>query len=312
MDLAATIQNLADGQWHRVADTGVCQALLYDVGLTTQIAADGRCRLTRPIELLDAKRIRGALKHAHQVTVEVAGIVDSTNTRLLEAAAASQGNGRVMLAEYQSAGRGRVGRTWLCPYAGGLCLSVAWQFTPIPRQPGTLSLAVGVALKRALAQLGMDDTHLKWPNDLLHDRRKLGGILIDVTRSDDSMQIVAGVGLNLFLTVPDQATIGASGGLEPVALSEIAPDLAARRNTLAASIIDQMIAAFIEFQQNGFESFQQEYNHADVLLGRAVHVTGPENTLDGQAIGVDETGALLVRAGEVTHVLYSGDVRVRI
>ncbi|MDH3590015.1 MAG: biotin--[acetyl-CoA-carboxylase] ligase [Gammaproteobacteria bacterium] len=304
------IRRLADGSWQRVEDAERCRSALSAVGLGLECNDEGCCRLPHTIDLFDHDAIVSALAPQKQVNVEVVGSVDSTNTQLLQRPAPAVGTTEVLLAEFQNAGRGRHGRTWLAPYGGGVCLSAAWQFRPQPSEPGTLSLAVGVAVIRALAEIGVKDAKLKWPNDVHRHGQKLGGVLIDAQRQDDGLHIVAGIGLNVRLSQPTDAAIAADGGVQPADLFRIDPSLAARRNELAAALIEHIMQMQREFGQKGFDPFREEWNDADVLAGCTVRISG-SSTLAGEAIGIDESGALMVRAGKMTHRLLSGDVRVR-
>ena len=311
MSSAQFVQRLSDGQWHQIDDAVQCQAQLAAVGLDVETTADGRCRLSQAIELFDADLIRTAMTQTQRITVDVAGTVDSTNTQLLNRPMPDFGRGTALVAGFQNSGRGRQNRSWQSSFGGGICLSVAWQFRPAPKKPGTLSLAAGVAVLRALARLGVTGVKLKWPNDLLYGGRKLGGVLVDASQTGEAMHVVAGVGLNLHLSTRNIAEINASGGLQAAALGEINTTVARGRNALAAAVMDALVEMFSEFQQKGFDPFRQEWNHADVLNGCAIQVSGLTPPLAGEAVGVDESGALLVRAGETTHRLYAGDVRVR-
>lgn len=131
-------------------------------------------RLAGPVELLDAARIqavlgpRAALLHDCELSFEVT----STNTRLLQRTPPPFGRADVCLCELQTAGRGRRGRGWIAPFGGGIALSLAWSFREAARDLPALSLAVGVAVVRALARCGARDVGLKWPNDVWWQRRK--------------------------------------------------------------------------------------------------------------------------------------------
>ena len=126
--------------------------------------------------------------------------VPSTNTWLLERPPSPAGAAEAVLALHQTAGRGRRGRTWQAPRGSGLCLSVAWTFETMPAHAPALTLALGVAAARALESIGLGEAMLKWPNDIVWQDRKLGGILVESTTTPEhAFRIVAGVGINLQL-----------------------------------------------------------------------------------------------------------------
>src|SRR5262249_8250068 len=157
----------------------------------------------------------------------------SSNTILLERSYPPNGSCEVFLAEYQTAGRGRRGRVWMAPPGGAICLSLSWTFREVPADLGALSLVIGVCSLRALGGLGVESARLKWPNDLLVEDRKLGGILIELrAESAGPACVVIGVGLNVSLGAPllesiektgIPATDLASAGLSrPMSRNEIA------------------------------------------------------------------------------------------
>ena len=171
--------------------------------------------------------------------LEVLAVTESTNSRLFALSDLPAGRADVCIAEFQSAGRGRRGRSWTAPYGGGLCLSVSWQFADSPKQVGALSLATGVGVLRALREQGVGGIGLKWPNDIVCRGRKLGGILIELrTETAGPAYVVLGVGLNFHLSKQAQRAIQASG-VAAVDLAEIGASATTGRNLLAAGIINQ-------------------------------------------------------------------------
>lgn len=184
---------LADGRLHSgqqlAADLGVSRAAVWkgierlrQSGIDIQALARRGYSLAQPVELLDLRRIRGELRAGRAKRLRELALlfeVDSTNTRLLEAPPPPPGSAHAALTELQSAGRGRRGRRWIAPF-GGIALSLAWSFPETGRDLPSLSLAVGVAVARALARVGARGIRLKWPNDLWFEDRKLGGVLIEL------------------------------------------------------------------------------------------------------------------------------------
>ena len=121
--------------------------------------------------------------------------MDSTNAEPMRQAEAGGAPGLVCTAEQQTAGRGRRGRQWVSPFASNLYLSLVWEFSQGAAALEGLSLAVGVAVARALAACDVPAVQLKWPNDVLHDGAKLGGILLEMTGdAAGACQVVVGVG----------------------------------------------------------------------------------------------------------------------
>ncbi len=270
--------------------------------------------MPRGLDLLDADALRAALEPdvaARLAKLEVFTELDSTNRRLL-AAPPPVGKLDVCIAEFQTAGRGRRGRRWNAPLGSGICLSVGWQFAGMPAEPAALTLAVGVAVRRVLERVAGLTIALKWPNDLVFDERKLGGILLELkAEAHGGAHVVAGVGLNVAL---------------PAALLAVAQRLAARRRrshdgarqepppraVLAGALVNELAALLADYPTQGFAAYRTEWRSADFLRGRAVRLDEPAGRVFGTALGIDSDGALLVEteAGERRRVV-AGDVSVR-
>ena len=268
---------------------------------------------------LDAQSIRGGLDahaQARMRHLEVVWQLDSTNSMLFARSDLPPGRVDVLLAEVQSAGRGRRGRRWLATPGGALCLSLGWTFGQMPRDMVSLGLVVGVCALRALrehlpeAMQSLTPLQLKWPNDLLCDSRKLGGILIDMrAEAGGPSYVVIGIGINVALPDSARNEIHATG-TEPCDLKslEVSPLL---RNQVATSLIQCLIRGLIVFEHEGLKPFRDEWQHADALRGRTVSVATEQETTRGVARGIDIDGALLLETPKGVARFVSGDVSVR-
>ena len=242
--------------------------------------------------------------------LEVHEELASTSDRLLAVTDLPAGRFDACLAEFQSAGRGRRGRRWLAPFASGLCLSVNWNFRDAPAALSALSLAIGVAILRALRGQAIHGLALKWPNDIVHGRRKLGGILIDMRgEAAGPAYVVVGCGINVRLPPGLRAELQAEG-IEAAGLSELL-DSPPGRSALAASIVNEISLALEEFGARGLPAFLDEWRDADDLIDQPVRVQQGAETLEGLARGIDADGALLVDAGGARRRILSGEVSVR-
>jgi len=244
-------------------------------------------------------------------------LIDSTNDHLYAAPPPAPGAARVAFAELQSAGRGRRGRRWIAPFGSGLTFSISWTFAETPADLPALGLALGVAIAKVLSGLGAQRLSLKWPNDLLHDGRKLGGLLTQLRQeSGGAATVVAGLGLNLAL--PDAARNAIEAVNTPdhpaLAVADLAgatPQGLSSRNLIASRLVLGLEDALREFATVGFTGFAQEWAALDALRGAPVRVHQGSERFEGTARGTDRDGALLVEsAGRVLRV-FSGDVSVR-
>ena len=322
--VARLFAKLSDGQFHSgetlAAELAVSRSAVWkaaralrELGAIVHAVRNRGYRLPVTAEPLDGGRIRALLGEGARERVrrlDTVWTVGSTNTLLLERANPPVGSSEVLLAEYQTAGRGRRGRSWVAPPGGSICLSLSWMFREVPRDLGALGLVVGVCALRALSRVGVERVRLKWPNDLLVDDRKLGGILIELrAESSGPACVVIGIGLNVALG----ATL-----LEKIATMGLAPiDLAAAglkepaRNAVAAGLISSFVGGLLEFERDGLKPFVREWMEADALRGRPVTVTAAESFAKGVARGIDLDGALLVETPQGLLRFISGDVSVR-
>jgi BirA family biotin operon repressor/biotin-[acetyl-CoA-carboxylase] ligase len=286
---------------------------LRTLGSTVHAVRNRGYCLSAAGEPLDAARIREALSRALRVRLrhmEVAWTVTSTNTVLLERGPPPQGESDVALAEFQSAGRGRRGRAWFAPPGGAVCLSMSWTFAQVPRDVGSLSLAIGVCVLRALGHLGIADLQLKWPNDVLRGDAKLGGILIELrAEAAGPACVVIGIGLNVALGAALAAQISATGTAAADLTQAGVPRPA--RNAIAAQVIESCIAGLLDFERDGLRTFMDEWRHADALRGRTITVSNGDERTRGLARGIDVTGALLVEAPQGVRKFVAGEVSVR-
>ena len=238
------------------------------------------------------------------VTVEVLPEIDSTNTELMRRARQGQTEAVLLVAERQTAGRGRLGRAWQGEPGHTLMFSLGLPLRP--QDWSGLSLAVGLSLAHSLDPQGQHGVRLKWPNDLwlaqTQGWAKLGGILIEtaVSPHSDERYCVIGVGLNL--VAPQDPTLATPAiGWQSLDAQATAPSLLAQ---VAAPLLQDVL----RFAQTGFAPLQSAFAARDALLGQRVSLSDGRA---GEAIGVDATGALRVRTAQGTETVHSSEVSVR-
>jgi BirA family biotin operon repressor/biotin-[acetyl-CoA-carboxylase] ligase len=268
-------------------------------------------RMTLPLSPKpDAERI-AALCGGHAAGVDILTVAStgSTNADLLAAVHADPAQMRptLLAAQMQTAGRGRAGRVWHSAPDAALTFSLAWKFDcPLQRLAG-LPLAVGVALAEALAALGQA-VQLKWPNDVLQDGAKLGGILIETVSDRHSAGgatwAVIGIGLNLALP---EALRSRFNSANASAL------LAVEREQLLATLLDHLCAALFAFEQDGFAAFAARWNARHAYAGQAVKILDQGRVQQqGVAAGVDQAGRLLLDTDAGRIAVTAGDVSLRL
>ena len=300
---------------HAVSRSAIWKAVgaLQDLGLTIEAAPHLGYRLEGPVTPLDATRIAAELSPAVRERVrsaEVAWSMPSTNSALLVRSEPPLGQLDFLLAEYQSAGRGRRASQWFARPGGALCLSIGWTYAALPRGAAALSLAVGVCAARALHEFAGVPVQLKWPNDLLAADRKLGGILIELrAESAGPAYVVVGVGINCALGARLLRRVQ-DAGTNPTDLAELGVS-ACDRNRLAAILITHIVAGVVEFECHGLAPFAAEWTEADALAGRVVQLSSPGSQFVGLACGIDPEGALCVQGADAVRHFHSGEVSVR-
>jgi len=314
----ALLKLLADGAFHSgpvlgerlgVSRAAVNKAIqvLAESGADIHRVSGRGYRLGEPFVPLSGMSIDALLAERQtQAEIEILDDVDSTNQQLLRTPDLS--SGRVCLAEAQSAGRGRRGRGWVATPCHNILLSMSWRFETGPAGLAGLSLAAGVAVLRALDEFGVHDAGLKWPNDILHDGRKLAGLLIDLRgEASGPSLVILGLGLNVHLAPNEAALID-----QPwAALRETLP-APVDRNRLAGLLILHLHEMFRRFERAGFEAFRAEWERCHVYAGQAVRLLSGREDVFGTVTGIDAQGGLRIRVtGGELRTFHSGDVSLR-
>ena len=270
---------------------------------------------------LDADGIRAALGDVTSTQLESLEIfdeIDSTNSYLMQQPGPRSGFFRTAATLNQTAGRGRYGKSWHSPPGTGLCVSIAYAFARKPENLSALTLAIGLGAIRALRVCDVPDVMLKWPNDLVLGDGKLGGILTEAhSQGQEVVSIVTGVGLNIDVgsafndEMSDHALFDHEPGPDRVLA---AVDLKSRcaelpsRERLTAQLMNEIYAAFAEYEACGFAPFYRHWPAHDWLRGQQVTVETQRQKFSGVAAGIDEEGALLIETGDAMHRVTSGSV----
>ncbi len=319
----ALLEALADGRWHSGEDLarilGVTRAAVWKrlkklerfPGVALERAPSRGYRLTSPLELLMPERIRAHLSPSAAARIgamEVHLQVDSTNARAQRLAPTETNRCVVVLAEHQTAGRGRRGRRWHSPLGGGLWFSLAWRFDLPLADLGGLSLAVGAVVASVLEEEGLEGHVLKWPNDLLFDGRKLAGILVEASgEAGGPCLAVVGIGINLRLDEASARSIDQPWiDLEQVMAAPPA------RNRLAGRMVQGVVEGCLRYGDSGLSSFLEVWRRRDGFRGRPVRLEGAGGGVrSGLCLGVDADGALLLETGSGVERHHAGELSLR-
>lgn len=312
------IRLLADGRFHSGGALGealgVSRAAIWKrlqraaqaYGLSVESVRGKGYRLARALDPLDPVVLEKALRGRAELHFQP--VTGSTNADAM-ALAAEAGGPMVVTTEYQSAGRGRRGRQWQSPFAANLYLSVLYQLSGGFSSLGGLSLAAGVAVSRALADTAPAlELGLKWPNDLLVDGAKLGGVLIELAgEMEGQVQVVVGVGINVSMS--DHQAEGIDQDWTDLRRAcAVLPE----RTHLAAAVAGELLTMLDRFAVDGFAPFIAAFDRIDVCRDRPVVVHTGAGQRSGVARGVSEDGALRVEIDGEIHYMHGGEVSLRL
>ncbi len=314
------LARLSDGRIHSGADLAADYAIsraavwsraqrLQTLGVEIYAIAGKGYRLAQPFEFLNTASITAGLSdEARQAlpTVQLLEVTDSTNQQLLHCASTQSIHGHALLAEFQTAGRGRRGDAWVAPPGSGICLSLGWRFEAPPSTMSALSLAIGIGVARTAEGFGLQDVHLKWPNDVLYHGRKLAGILIEMRAEyGGPSTVVIGIGLNSHISAAVRNAI-----TQPVADLSEALENPPGRNEVAARLLSHLVTVLNDFTVNGFAPFTADWRRYDGLAGQRVQLDLPDRSVLGTAHGVDASGMLVLEHDGRREKFLSGHVRL--
>jgi BirA family biotin operon repressor/biotin-[acetyl-CoA-carboxylase] ligase len=267
---------------------------------------------------IDQARILKVLgSFRERISIDALASCESTSALLIERAERGASSGAVVVANNQTAGKGSRGRSWTMRPGSGLAFSILWRFQRGLGQLSGLSLAVGVAVARALNALGARSVSLKWPNDILGKDAKLGGILVDLqetpvksSNSTNATHSFAVIGIGINLHVPENIEF-TEFALPPAALDALLSPLPGASDILAALLIE-LVKTLDVFSACGFSPLCDEWRKMNAWQDRAVRLlNGRRIEKEGICVGADEDGALLIRTPNGIERCLSGDLTLR-
>jgi BirA family biotin operon repressor/biotin-[acetyl-CoA-carboxylase] ligase len=305
---------LADGRFHSGEELGGrlgisrsavwkrLQQLQVDSGLCLHRVRGKGYRLEQPLSLLSAEVLKERLPG---LRLWIEDWVDSTNALALRYLPLHEPP-FVVLAEAQTAGRGRRGRRWVSPYGENLYFSLVIRIDRSATQLQALSLVVGVAVLRTLRQLGVAGVGLKWPNDLLVAGKKIAGILLELSGDPaDVCQVVIGIGVN--------ANMRAGSGIDQDWTSvHLETGRQVERNELAVALAVQLRQVLSIHREEGFAAFREEWEASHVWQGREVRLISGVHEIGGTVLGVTIDGGLRLAVEGGEQVYSGGELSLRL
>lgn len=320
----ALLRALADGGFHSGADLAAAIGFspatiasrlreLDRFGLRVQAVPGRGYRLTRPLDLMDAAGVREGLGcwSDRLGDLRVVICVDSTSAEARRRFASGAPTPVLCAAEFQSRGRGRRGREWHSALAAGIWMSILIEQRFEPHRLGKVSLVTGVAIARVLRGLGLRDLGIKWPNDLVVEDRKLGGILVEYEAGTEGVGTVTiGIGINTSpAAVPEMV-----GGWSATDLGTVVGSRPmCRRDVLTGRLAAATLDAIELYAQHGWQSFAYDWIQFDAVAGREVVVVFPNgDRVFGNALGIAPDGALRVAATDGELRCVAGEVSLRL
>lgn len=315
----ALITLLSDGDVHSgeslAGQLGVSRTAVWkqirramDEGFRIETIRGRGYQLMSSVDLLDRSEVLRAVaaNHRQNLSLVVLDEVDSTNAEVLRQIAENVPGTPAVIADCQTAGRGRRGRVWSSPRGQNLYLSMALTFHGGFSVLDGLSLVLGVAVANALESLGAEGIGLKWPNDIFLPGGKLGGILIELQGElqEGVVQVIAGIGINVHMAEAD-------GVDQPWrSLSNGCPSVPWTRNAIAGAIISAVLDASHQFSERGFGGFREPWQARDIFSGLSLQAKN--GSVNGVGAGIDDAGNYLVDTGEGVVPVRAGEISLRV
>lgn len=322
-ELYKLVQLIADGRFYSgeklASSCGITRAAIWKrmrrIDAELQIGIDrvpGRgYRLSRPLVLLDKDQIVSTMASSQSsalVTLHLLPTVDSTNDYIAQHPEAGAGNFVACLAEQQTAGRGRRGRSWVSVFGENIYLSLGYNFNLSLTQLSGLSVAAGVSLAQVLGRHGLKQHSLKWPNDIHSSGRKLAGILVDASGDmEGPSRAIIGLGLNMRLDRSVAAGIDQPWTDLSSEMRQL-PD----RNLLAGDILSSLIQACQVYESKGLQPFLQGWKQFDNYRGLRIDLHQGCEIIRGRYIGLADDGGLILETTRGRKVFYAGEVSMRL
>ena len=279
-------------------------------------------QIHKPLSLLSYEKIRSALPE--EINKKITDIhifprIDSTNIFANTITNVRQHTGEVVLAEHQTAGRGRGDRKWVSPFGRNIYFSLRWSFESTPQALPAYSLVVGLAVSKTLEEIGLKNIGIKWPNDVLINEKKISGILIenrvhvgDNTDINMPPTLTIGIGINVDMDIDQGITIDR----EWTDITKELEDFNIDRNSIISKLIFNIINMSIKFEKEGFDIFKNEFSKFDIAKDRSINISKKldnSSIVNGICRGINSEGGIIIETKEDgIQEFYGGEISLTI
>jgi BirA family biotin operon repressor/biotin-[acetyl-CoA-carboxylase] ligase len=281
---------------------------LSELGIPVERHQGKGYRFTRPVQMLNKEQVWDGLSLEIQQLIpqfELHDSLCSTNNYMLEQMKLAKPSGSLVLCEHQTAGRGRLGRSWHSPYAANVYLALYWHFNKDTSELSGLSQVISTAVLTALSTHNVPNLTLKWPNDIHHDDKKLASVLVDImAESHSTTDAVIGVSVNI--SMPDNQEAIDQPWTDIHTIIQEFPD----RNKITSALVESIYAALIEFEKQGFAPFAERWAQYDGLTQKHISASNGNHAFEGIAQGLGSMGELMIETAAGPIAFLNGSVKL--
>lgn len=320
METQDLLNLLADGKVHSGEEIGTALSVsraaiwkrlrkLEELGIVVESLKGQGYRIVGGLDCLDSPAI-SRYAQSHFSSVNVLWSTESTNKFVLDKCIRGDGHRAFCVAEVQTGGRGRRGKTWYSPFGCNLYFSIGWQFEGGAQALEGLSLAVGVCVARVLQQKKISGVGLKWPNDVVVDNQKIAGVLLEMAGDASGLcQVVVGVGLNVNMK-NKQSLINID---QPWTDVNTYTSTRVNRTDLLIELVEELRLMLNNYELTGFKAYRDEWQLLDICQHKPVTLSTPAGSIQGMGCGVTDVGAIIIKlANGQCESYHGGEISLRV